>query len=69
MPSPICCNHTLKKTAVDNEEKYGIDVAITQKRSFSVDDLLKSMKDNSSTIKLVHDVSNMSVSDGFRVSD
>lgn len=42
--SPCCSNKALRQTANDNEEKYGKEVAETIRRSFYVDDLLKSTR-------------------------
>ena len=42
--SPICSNYALKRTSVDNEKEFGIDVARTVRRNFYVDDMLKFSK-------------------------
>ena len=66
--SPSCCNYALKKTALDNESSYHPDVALTLKRNFYVDDLLKSVKDVSTAVKLIQDVSKMCSDGGFRLT-
>lgn len=43
--SASCSNYALKKTAFDNQGKFGIDAAETLLQNFYVDDMLKS-KDN-----------------------
>ena len=63
--SPSCCNYALKKTALHNESNYHPDVALTLKRNFYVDDLLKSVKDVSTAVKLIQDVSKMCSDGGF----
>ena len=66
--SPSCCNYALKNTAVDNESNYHPDVALTLKRNFHVDDLLKSVKDVSTAVKLIPDVSKMCSDGGFHLT-
>ena len=41
---PSCWNYALNKTALDNESNYHPDIALTLKRNFYVDDLLKSAR-------------------------
>ena len=65
--SPSCCNYALKKTALDNESNYHPDVALTLKRNFYVDDLLKSAKDVSTAAKLIQYVSKMCSDGSFRL--
>ena len=62
--SPSCCNYALKKTTLDNESNYHPDVALTLKRNFCVDDLLKSVKDVSTAVKLIHHINSKMCSDG-----
>ena len=66
--SPSCCNYALKKTALHNESNYHPDVALTLKRNFYVDDLLKSVKDVSTAVKLIQDVNKMCSDGGFRLT-
>ena len=66
--SPSCCNYALKKTALDNESNYCPDVVLTLKRNFYVYDLLKSLKDVSTAVKLIHDVSKMCSDGGFHLT-
>ena len=67
--SPSCCNFALKKTGLDNESNYHADVALTLKRNFFVDDLLKSLTDVSTAVKLIHDVSKMCSDGGFHLTN
>ena len=57
--SSSCCNYALKKTALDKESNYHLDVALTLKKKFYVDNLLKSLMDVSTAVKLMQDVSKM----------
>ena len=63
--SPSCCNYALKKAALDNESNYHPVVALTLKRNFYVYDLVKSVKDVSTAVKLIQDVSKMCSDRGF----
>ena len=40
----VCSNYALKRTANENEKKYGTETAHTLKENFYVDDLLNSVK-------------------------
>ena len=61
-----CCNYALMKEPLDNKSNYHPDVALTLKRNFYLDDLLKkSVKDISTAVKLVKDVSKMCSDGGF----
>ena len=66
--SPSCCNYALKKTALDKESNYHPDVALTLKRNFYVDDLLKYVKDVSTALKLIQSVSKMCSDESFRLT-
>ena len=57
--SPCCANYALRKTAIDNADRYGLEVRETVRRNFYVDDLLKSMKDAQSAIKMYKEVSEL----------
>ena len=66
--SPSCCNYALERTAVDNEKKYHPDVATTLQQNFYVDDLLKSVKDVQTVIRLLYDIIRMHKSGGFKLT-
>ena len=66
--SPSCCNYALKKTALDDESSYHPDLALTLKRNFCVDDLLKFVEDVSTAVKLIQNVSKMCSDGGFRLT-
>ena len=46
--SPSCSNFALTRKAVDAEKGYGSEVAMTLRRNFYVDDMLKSKESRSS---------------------
>ena len=66
--SPSCCNYALTRTAYDNRSRYQADVMDTLNRNFYVDDLLKSVKDVKTAIRLLHDVIIMCADGGFRLT-
>ena len=59
-----CRNYVLKWTACD-ETKYIPNVADTLKKTFYIDDLLKSLKDTDTATRLVYDIINMCADRGF----
>ena len=63
--SPSCCNYALKQTTYDNKSRYQTDVMDTLNRNFYMDDLLKSVKDVKTAIRLLHDVISMCADGGF----
>ena len=66
--SPSCRKYVLKRTAYDNRSRYQTDVMDTLNRKFYVDDLLKSVKDVKTAIRLLHDVISMCADGGFRLT-
>ena len=46
--SSSCSNYALKKTEADNIKKYGEDVSSILRRTFYVDDMLKSFSSEDS---------------------
>ena len=66
--SPSCCNYVLKSIAVDNGKKYHPDVAATLQQNFYVDNLLKSVKDVKTAIRLLCDSIRMCASGGFKLT-
>ena len=66
--SPCCANYALRKTAIDNADRYGLEVRETVRRNFYVDDLLKSMKDAQSAIKMYKEVSELLSHGGFHLT-
>ena len=66
--SPSCCNYALKRTALDNEEKYQKEVTDTLRRNFYVDDLLKSVRDVNTAICLLHEVIKLCAEGGLRLT-
>ena len=66
--SPSCSNFALKKTAIDNEKKFGEMAAATLKKNFYVDDLLKSMQNGDEACQLIADVINIYAKGGFNLT-
>ena len=63
--SPGCCNYALRKTAIDNEVRYGEDAYQTLLTSFYVDDFLKSLE---TAIRLIRNVTAMCQTGGFNLT-
>ena len=63
--SPSCSNYALRKTATDNENKYGSEVAETLRNNFYVDDTLKSVSNEETAIKLIEGVRKICADGGF----
>ena len=51
--SPICSNYAEQKTVGSNKAKYGTEVAETLRNHFFVNDMLKSMSNEKTVIKLI----------------
>ena len=66
--SAICSNYTLKRTATDNTDQYGQEVAEVARSNFYVDDLLKSVDDPKTAMVLVKNVVDMCKSDRFHLT-
>ena len=54
--SPGCCNYAIRKTVVDNASDFKVGVAETLMKNVYVDDLLKSVESEDSSIQLLQDV-------------
>ena len=63
--SPGCCNYALGKTAVDNASDFKVGVVETLMINFDIDDLLKSVESENSTIQLIQDVRKICQRDGL----
>ena len=66
--SPSVCNYALRRTAIDNESKFGQEAASTLFRNFYVDDMLKGASNINSTVKLLHNTRDMCASGGFNLT-
>ena len=66
--SPSCANFALRKTAEDNESRYGSTAADTLRRNFYVDDMLKSTANETKAVDLIRDVTSMCAAGGFRLT-
>ena len=65
---PSYANFGLRKVAEDNEEKFSCDVIETVKRNFYVDDCLKSVKTEDTTITLADQLSKLLQNGGLRLT-
>ena len=66
--SPSCANYALRKAATDGEGKFGKDAATTLRRSFYVDDMLKSTCDPVKTVELISNTRQMCNEGGFKLT-
>ena len=66
--SPSCASFALKKTAVDNQDKFDGDIISTVNRNFYVDDLRKSMKNSTDAIRIYKEVCELLSLGGFRLT-
>ena len=66
--SPSCSNFALKQTAQDTETEFGPLVAETSRRNFYVDDCLKSVKDEKTTIELIQGLRQTCHKGGFKLT-
>ena len=61
-------SYALKRTAIENEPVYGKEVAETLRNNFYMDDLLKSVENEDSTIPLIKKVRSMCLEGGFNLT-
>ena len=66
--SPACANFVLQRTADDNKESYGTEVANNLRRNFNVDDVLEPATTGDKTIKLAKDVKAVCGNEGFNLT-
>ena len=66
--SPAYANYALQRTADDNEDNYGTEVANTLRRNFYVDDVLKSASTEDKAIDLAKDVKAVCRNGGFNLT-
>ena len=66
--SGACSNYALKRTAKENEKKYGTETAHTLRENFYVDDLLKSVNSEDDAIKLIKNIRSMGNEGGFNLT-
>ena len=68
LSSGACSNYPLKRTAKENEKKYGTITARTIRENFYVDDLLKSVNSEDDAIKLIKNVRLKRNEEGFNLT-
>ena len=66
--SPSCANYALRRTALDNQKDFGTEVTETILRRFYVDDMVTSVDDEKSAIKLLQDVQEICKRGGFNLT-
>ena len=66
--SPSCSNYALQKTAADNETKYETEIAETLRNDFYADDMLKSVSNEETAIKLTQGVRKICADGGFHLT-
>ena len=66
--SPGCCNYALRKTAIDNEVRYGEEASQTLLHNFYVDDLLKAVETEELVVRLIRDVKGMCQAGHFNLT-
>ena len=66
--SGACSNYALRRTAIENENKYGKDATETLKNNFYIDKMLKSVENEDKAIRLIKDVKSMCQEGGFNLT-
>lgn len=66
--SPSCAAYSLRRTAADNAEMYSKDVITSIERNFYVDDLLKSVSDVNTGIRISTELRDILSRGGFRLT-
>ncbi|XP_021340009.1 uncharacterized protein LOC110441227 [Mizuhopecten yessoensis] len=66
--SPSVCNYALQRTVEDSEEQFELEVQDMVKKNAYFDDCLASVATENKAISLVHNVTQMCKSGGFRIT-
>ena len=66
--SPSCINYALRRTATENEDKFGKEAAVTLEKNFYVDDLLKLVNIVKDGTSIIHDVIAISATGGLNLT-
>lgn len=66
--SPSCANYALRRCAEDNRSTFDTAVVETVLNNFYVDDCLKSVNSEQAAIKLLHDLTAICQTGGFRLT-
>lgn len=66
--SPSCAAFALRRTAIDNSDKFESEVISTVRKNFYVDDLLKSVPTEEGATKLATDLQSLMAIGGFRLT-
>ena len=63
-----CANYALRRTALDNSDKFDADIVRTVQRDFYVDDLIKSVKTSEDAIRMQQQLTRMLACGGFHLT-
>ena len=66
--SPCCANRSVRQTAVDNEDRLSSEVINIVRRNFYVDDVLKSVPNEESAIRLAEQLIQLMKEGGFHLT-
>ena len=66
--SPSCAVYALRKTAMDNTDKFDSDIIETVQQNFYLDDLLKSVRSSDDAIKIYTQTSKLLSFGGFHLT-
>ena len=66
--SGACSSYALRRTAIENENRYGKDATETLNSNFYIDDILKSAENEDKAIRLMKNVKSMCQEGGFNLT-
>ena len=66
--SSSCANYALRRTALDNSDKFDAYIVSTVQRDFYVDDLIKSVKTSEDAIRMQQQLTRMLACGGFHLT-
>ena len=66
--SPSCSSYALRRTALDHQQDYSVDVINTIQNNFYVDDCLKSVASDDRAVQLVQELCELLAKGGFRLT-
>ena len=66
--SPCCASYALRRTAVDNKDKYSAEAVKSINRDFYMDDLLKSLQSAEMAMSLIDEIPKLVKEGGFRLT-
>jgi hypothetical protein len=66
--SPSCANYALRKTAIDNRQKYDKDVTHSVEHNYYVDDYMKSVESDIKASNLAKEMTSLCSEGGFKLN-